>query len=111
MTLRQTALALLATAFIGQAQADDAITLYQENCAKCHGANGQARTTRGYMFFAKNLTNANWQKGISDEELYNVISNGPGWYSVMPAFRKSLSEAERRQLVTVVRSFSKAQAQ
>jgi mono/diheme cytochrome c family protein len=107
--MKKSLLALSATLLlVGTAHADgiDGQALYKDNCSKCHGDNGMAHTTRGYIYFARNFTSAKWQASRSDEDIYNTISNGPGWWSVMPVFKKTLSEDERRALVKVVRGFA-----
>jgi len=46
------------------------------------------------------MTDASWQDDISDERLFNSISNGRG---KMPAFRKKISENDIDVLVAYVR--------
>lgn len=100
-----TTLALLMAANVAMAEPDGKV-LYKENCRKCHGEDGQAHTFNGYLYFAKNLTNPAWQTKRSDEDIFRIISDSPGWYSVMPAFKKRLTEEERRALVKVVRGLA-----
>lgn len=104
MLLRPLTLACLAAAALaGPAFAIDGPALYKENCRKCHGDDGKAHTFRGYLYFAQDLSDPKWQARHNDDELFNYISKGPG---MMPAFKKSLSEEERRVLVEVVRSLN-----
>lgn len=105
MTLRNLALACALLALPGTALADDGKTLYQDNCRKCHGANGKANTARGYLYFARDFSSPAWQARRSDDEIFRLISDSPGWWSTMPAFRKRLTEEERHALVRVVREF------
>jgi mono/diheme cytochrome c family protein len=49
---------------------------------------------------ARDLTAGEWQDSVSDERIYNSISNGKG---KMPAFKKKLSEAQIDELVNYVR--------
>lgn len=77
--------------------------LFREHCQKCHGEDGTAHTVRGYLYFARNLSSPGWQDRRTDEDLFRLISNGPGWWSVMPGFKDRLSEAQRRELVQTVR--------
>lgn len=105
-SLLPAALAVFALATVAvPARADDGATLYQDHCRKCHGRDGQAHNFRGYLYFARDFTDAAWQARHSDDDIYRAISDSPGWYSVMPAFRKRLTEEERRALVQVVRRF------
>jgi cbb3-type cytochrome c oxidase subunit III len=82
----------------------DAATLFAKNCATCHGKDGQARTFKAKFNHARNLTDAEWQTSVTDERLFNSISNGRGH---MPAWGKKLSETEINSLVTYVRQFKK----
>ena len=78
----------------------DAGAIYAGHCATCHGKDGQAKTFKAKFNHTRNLTDAAWQAGVSDEHLYNSISNGKG---KMPAFGKKLSAAEINELVAYVR--------
>jgi mono/diheme cytochrome c family protein len=78
-----------------------ATVLFAKHCDTCHGKDGLAKTFKAKFNHARNLTDGAWQAGVSDEHLYNSISNGRG---KMPAFGKKLSEAEINSLVTYVRS-------
>ena len=57
-------------------------------------------TRRGRLTHARNMTDASWQDDVSDERLFNSISNGRG---KMPAFRKKISENDIDALVAYVR--------
>ena len=78
----------------------DAGGIYTAKCAKCHGKSGKGKTIRGKLDHARDFTEASWQNEVSDERLFNSISNGR---HKMPAFKKSLSEAQIDALVAYVR--------
>lgn len=80
----------------------DGLALYKEHCAKCHGADGQATTWRGYLYFARDFSDAEWQERQPDARILRRINEGPG---IMPAFEQKLTLEEREALVRVVRSF------
>jgi mono/diheme cytochrome c family protein len=82
----------------------DAGTIYAKSCATCHGKDGRAKTLKARFNNARNLTDAEWQADVSDERLYNSISNGRG---KMPPFRKRFSEDEINGLVAYVRRLKK----
>jgi mono/diheme cytochrome c family protein len=86
----------------GVPPAADARATYNAKCANCHGRDGRSKTARGRRAHSRDLTNASWQDDVSDERLFNSINNGRG---KMPAFKKSLSEAEVDALVAYVRRF------
>jgi cbb3-type cytochrome c oxidase subunit III len=82
----------------------DASVLFDKKCATCHGKDGQAKTFKAKFNHARNLTDAKWQSEVSDERLFNSISNGKG---KMPAWGKRFSEAQINSLVAYVRSLKK----
>jgi mono/diheme cytochrome c family protein len=82
----------------------DAKAAYDAKCAKCHGKDGRAKGLINKAKGVRNLTDAKWQEDISDERLFNSISNGRG---KMPSFKKKLSEAEIDALVAYVRRLKK----
>ncbi|MDQ3817063.1 MAG: cytochrome c [Acidobacteriota bacterium] len=87
------------------AEADrSAAALYKSNCATCHGNDGRAKTIKGRLKHTRDLTEAQWQDNVSDERLFNSISNGRG---KMPAFGKKLSDSEIDSLVNYVRRLRK----
>ena len=84
--------------------AADARASYNTKCASCHGRDGRSKTARGRRTHSRDLTDANWQNDVSDERIFNSISNGRG---KMPTFKKSLSENEIEALVAYVRRLRK----
>jgi len=83
--------------------APDAASLFNSQCAKCHGRDGRAKTTRGRRTHTRDITSADWQNDVSDERIFNSISRGKG---KMPAFKK-LSDAQIDSLVSYVRRLRK----
>ena len=82
----------------------DAGVLFDKHCDTCHGKDGQAKTFKAKFNHARNLTDAKWQAEVSDERLFNSITNGKG---KMPAWGKKLSEAQINSLVAYVRKLKK----
>lgn len=80
----------------------DAKTIFDAKCSSCHGKDGRGKTFKGKLIHARNLTDVKWQNDVTDERLFNSISNGRG---KMPDFKKKLSEQEIDQLVAYVRHF------
>jgi mono/diheme cytochrome c family protein len=83
----------------------DSKTTYDAKCAKCHGKDGRGKTMKGRLTHARDLTTAQWQNDVTDERLFNSISNGRG--KKMPEFKKELSEADIDALVAYVRRLKK----
>ena len=86
-----------------QAGGMDAAALFAKHCAKCHGKDGRAKTFRGRLSRARDLTNAEWQARVSDDALSTSIADGRG---SMPSFKKKLSADEINSLVAHVRRFA-----
>ena len=80
--------------------AGDARSVYNAKCASCHGRDGRASSMHARHEKARDLTTGEWQDSVSDERIFNSISNGKG---KMPAFKKKLSEAQIDELVNYVR--------
>jgi mono/diheme cytochrome c family protein len=96
---------LMSAALASPAQAAvEAYTLYQDKCAKCHGETGQANNWRGYLFFARNFKNKDWQERMSDARILEEINQGP---RIMPSFEKTLTEDEKAALIRVIRQFGR----
>ena len=77
---------------------------YTKYCATCHGKDGRAKTVKGKLQHARDLTDSAWQDDASDERLFNSIMNGK---RKMPGFSKKLSEQEIDSLVKYVRGLRK----
>src|ERR1041385_1789266 len=84
----------------------DASAIYNNQCAKCHGRDGRAKSLHAKHVHARDLTAADWQDDVSDERIFNSTSNGKG---KMPSFKKKLSENDINSLVTYVRQLRKYQ--
>lgn len=82
----------------------DAASVYNSKCASCHGRDGRAKSMHAKHEHARDLTTAEWQDSVSDERIYNSISNGKG---KMPAFKKKLSDSQIDELVSYVRRLRK----
>ncbi len=75
-------------------------SLYINNCARCHGADGKGDTELGKLYGSSNLTTRK-VKRMSKKRMTQIIRNGVGG---MPAFGKKLSNREITSLVNYVRS-------
>ena len=84
--------------------AGDAARTYGSKCAVCHGRDGRSKTLRGRRTHSRDLSSGEWQNDVSDERIYNSISNGKG---KMPAFKKSLTDSQIDELVNYVRRLRK----
>jgi len=75
----------------------------------CHGHDGKAQTSKGKFSHARDLTDAQWQADVSDERIFNSITNGRNVRGNMPAFSDKLDEREVNALVKYVRTFKAQQ--
>lgn len=73
---------------------------WRQQCASCHGPAGKGDGPQGPMFKAADLSRAEWQSKVKDEDIAAAIVNGKGR---MPKF--DLKEDVVRGLVARVRSF------
>ena len=83
----------------------DGQKLYQTNCRHCHGAKGLgdgplAPTNPS----PSNLTDAEWNHGSSDGEIFALISNGAGPDSQMKAMKTKLMDKDIWNIVNYIRS-------
>jgi mono/diheme cytochrome c family protein len=88
----------------GMLTTPDGAQLYAKHCAACHGNDGRAKTIKGKLKHARNLTDGEWQEKVSEERIFNSIMNGKG---KMPAYAKKLSQEQIESLVTYVRALKK----
>ena len=77
--------------------------LYRRYCISCHGSDGKAKTSKGKFSHARDLTDVQWQEDVSDERIFNSITNGRNVRGNMPAFTNKLNQKEVELLVSYVR--------
>lgn len=85
--------------------------LYATHCAECHGERGIGDGPRADELAGSpgNLTDAAEMSVLSDNVIYNIISDGVGLPDeAMPGFRDVLTEDERRNLAKFTRTLSLA---
>lgn len=80
-------------------------TLFEQRCARCHGADGRGQTVIGQMVEAPDFTDSSWwTREMTDARLRRSIAEGKGQ---MPSFKKRLSKQEIAALAAYVRRFNK----
>ena len=79
----------------------DAGILFKDNCAKCHGEDGRAKTVRGKMVGARNLASEKFKADATEERIIAALKKGPG---AMPSFEKKFSPEQMQLLATYVRN-------
>jgi cytochrome c553 len=102
-------LALLAALAACSAYAADAAANWENQCAKCHGADGKGDTKMGKKLGIADLTDAKVQAKFTDADAIKSMKEGikdkEGKLSMKPI--EGLSEDEMKALVPVVRAFGK----
>ena len=85
--------------------------VFARTCAECHGVGGLGDGERADEFggFTPNLTDLEALSSLTDEHLYNIVTEGQG--REMPGLADELSEEERRAVVTYARTLSLANAE
>lgn len=95
--------AILAAA-VTWTQAADSKELWEQNCAKCHGAGGKGDTKMGQKLGVKDYTDAKVQADLKDEDAIKAIKDGK---DKMKGFGDKLSDQEIKGLVAYLRTFKK----
>ncbi len=80
--------------------------LYRANCADCHGSEGDGKGSKaaGLSTSPTNFTDLELMAAISDEALFQAISEGKG--ADMPAYAEQLSTQEKWALSDYLRSLT-----
>ncbi len=86
-------------------------TIFETNCVTCHGPEGKGNgdAAVGLDPQPANLTDAEMMGMVDDAYLFFRVSEGGAmepWNSAMPTWKDALSETQRWQVVTFVRTLS-----
>ena len=91
------------------AHAADAKATYDQECAKCHGADGKGETKMGKKLGCKDYTDPKVQEALTDDAAVKAIKEGlknqEGKSLMKPS--EGLSDEEVKGLVAHMRSFKK----
>lgn len=107
---RSTTLLLTALAFGAGASlvaAAPAAENWENNCTKCHGADGKGQTKVGKKLNLKDYTDAKVQGEMKDDAMVKAITDGvfADGKEKMKSFKGELSADEIKDLVAYVRKF------
>jgi cytochrome c6 len=88
-------------------QAAPAAENWENNCMKCHGADGKGETKIGKKLKLQDYTNAEVQAKMTDEAIVKAITEGvtEGDKEKMKSFKDVLTKEEITDLVAYVRKF------
>ena len=85
------------------APGQNAAATYKAKCAGCHGADGKGNTGPGKALGVHDFSSAEVTR-MSDADLIAIVTTGK---NKMPAYGKSLKDADIKELVTFIRGLSK----
>ena len=77
---------------------------YQRLCGKCHGPEGKGDGTAATGAQPPDLTDAQWDFGSSDGEMFSVIRDGTS--KDMEGYKDRMSDAEMWNVVNYVKSLA-----
>ena len=81
--------------------------IYQRHCRVCHGAEGKGGRKLEEGAAASNFTDATWDHGSTDGEIFWVIKNGVPPEMTMAAYEEQLGDADIWHLVNYIRTLAK----
>jgi mono/diheme cytochrome c family protein len=86
----------------------DTKALYEDQCQKCHGADGKGQTKMGQKLGVKDYTDAKVVAEMKDDQAFKNMKNGmkEGEKVLMKPFDK-LSDQEIKDLIVFMRGFAK----
>ena len=86
-----------------QGQENDVMEMkkfYQNNCVKCHGLDGSAKSEDGKELKGQDFTDKEWLREAEDEEMVKIIMKGKFFGMAMPSFKDRITEQEAQLIVT-----------
>ena len=99
--------ALIMSSPMARAAAADS---WKQHCASCHGADGTGQTKMGHKLGVKDLTDAAYQKGFTDDQIAKNLKDGEtgadGKVKMKP-FGDKLAADDIKALVAYVRAMAK----
>lgn len=104
-TIKITAVGALFLAAAVFSHAATAQENWENDCAKCHGADGKGQTKIGKKLKLKDYTDASVQAAMTDEEMLKAINDGivENGKEKMKPFKAAYSAAEVSDLVAFIR--------
>lgn len=109
MKLTTAAILTIALFSAGSVLAADGKALYEQHCAKCHGADGKGETKMGKKLGARDYSNARTWEGLTDAAATKAVKDGvkdkEGKF-VMKSI-EGISDAEAKAVVDHMKSLKK----
>ena len=103
------------TAFQGSAHAEvdkKVLRNWKAKCSSCHGEDGKGATEQGKKMGVRDMTTADFWKGVTDEKAKDVIANGlkqvkDGKAQEMEPYKDKLKPEDIDGLVAYIKTFKK----
>jgi mono/diheme cytochrome c family protein len=90
------------------ARADESKTLYEDQCAKCHGSDGKGETKMGKKLGSKDYTDAKVQEELKDEAAFKAIKEGlKKDDKILMKPSEGITDEQIKGLVAYMRTFKK----
>jgi cytochrome c551/c552 len=101
--------ALLALATVTTLCAADGKALYEQHCAKCHGADGKGNTKMGQKVGAKDYSVAKTWEGLTDATALKAVKEGvkDKEGKVVMKANEELSDADAKAAVDYMKTLKK----
>jgi mono/diheme cytochrome c family protein len=80
---------------------------YLRQCAPCHGTSGEGGPGNDLIPAAPDLTDATWDHGSTDGEIFSNIKNGIAPDFNMTPFKGTLNDEDIWNVINYVRSLAK----
>jgi mono/diheme cytochrome c family protein len=103
----------LGTVLSGPAHAEvdkKTVRTWKAKCSSCHGEDGKAATEQGKKMGVRDMTTADFWKGLTDAKMKDAIANGikqtrDGKLQEMEPYKDKLKPEEIDALVAYVKTF------
>jgi mono/diheme cytochrome c family protein len=99
--------AALALALTTNAFATDGNAVYADNCAKCHGDDGNGATKMGQKLGARDYTDATVQASFTDDQAFKSIKEGMKKDDKTLMKPSELSDDDIKASIACLRKFKK----
>jgi cytochrome c553 len=85
--------------------------LWKAKCSSCHGMDGKGETEQGKKSGANDMTKAEWQKALTDDQMKEAILNGfkrekNGKKQEMEGYKEEVKPGQVEALIAFIRGLA-----